>query len=556
MNKTAVYLVLTLLLASTMPLSVHADQSEDIPTNASQTGAHNTLVAALQQVNLDVTLSGTGPFTVFAPTDTAFADAGILLEDFDTPEENQILTEILLHHVVSGSVPSADVRDGMMATTVNGDKIKFTVSNGAVSIGAAQVTTPDVLASNGIIHVIDKVLMPPVDIPATAQTTGVHDSLVAAVIQADLLATLQGSGPFTVFAPTDQAFIDAGIDLASFDTVEGKQQLSDILLYHVVSAEVPAMNVSDCMLADAANGQQLSFSVGDSVKVNDANVTLTDVITSNGLIHVIDKVLMPTDSPRDIPRTAQCTGVHDSLVAGVIQAELLSTLQGPGPFTVFAPTDQAFIDAGIDLANLDTPEGKATLSDILLYHVVAGEVPAADVSECMSADAVNGQPLAFTVDGGVMVNDANVTVPDVMTSNGIIHVIDKVLMPSDAPNDIPRTAQCTGIHDSFVAAVIQAELLETLQGQGPFTVFAPTDQAFTDAGIDLASLDTPEGKAILSDILLYHVVAGNVPSSAVTDCMSADAVNGQPLSFTVNGAVMVNDANVSLPDVVTSNGVI
>ena len=493
---------------------------------------------------------------MFAPTDTAFADAGIDLNDFDTPEEDQILTEILLHHVVSGSVPSTDVRDGMMATTANGDKIKFTVSNGEISIGAAQVTAPDVLASNGIIHVIDKVLMPPVDIPATAQTTGVHNSLVAAVIQADLLATLQGSGPFTVFAPTDQAFTDAGIDLASFDTPAGKQQLSDILLYHVVSAEVPAMNVSDCMLADAANGQQLSFSVGDSVMVNDANVTLTDVIASNGLIHVIDKVLMPTDSPRDIPRTAQCTGVHDSLVAGVIQAELLSTLQGPGPFTVFAPTDQAFIDAGIDLANLDTPEGKATLSDILLYHVVAGEVPAANVSECMSANAVNGQPLAFTVDGGVMVNDANVTVPDVMTSNGIIHVIDKVLMPSDAPNDIPRTAQCTGIHDSLVAAVIQAELLETLQGQGPFTVFAPTDQAFTDAGIDLASLDTPEGKAILSDILLYHVVAGNVPSSAVTECMSADAVNGQPLSFTVNGGVMVNDANVSLPDVVTSNGVI
>ena len=556
MNKTAVYLVLTLLLASAMPLSVHADQSKDIPTNASETGVHNSLVAALQHANLVATLGGPGPFTVFAPTDQAFTDAGINLNDFDTPEENQTLAEILLHHVVSASVPSADVKDGMMATTVNGDKIKFTVSNGAVSVGAAQVTTPDVLSSNGIIHVIDKVLMPPVDIPATAQTTGIHNSLVAAVIQADLLPTLQGPGPFTVFAPTDQAFTDAGIDLASLDTPAGKQQLSDILLYHVVSAEVPAKNVSDCMLADAANGQQLSFSVGDSVMVNDANVTLTDVITSNGLIHVIDKVLMPTDSPRDIPTTAQCTGVHDSLVAGVIQAELLSTLQGPGPFTVFAPTDQAFIDAGINLASLDTPEGKATLSDILLYHVVAGEVPAANVSECMSADAVNGQPLAFSVNGGVMVNDANVTIPDVMTSNGIIHVIDKVLMPSDAPNDIPRTAQCTGIHSSLVAAVIQAELLETLQGQGPFTVFAPTDQAFTDAGIDLASLDTPEGKAILSDILLYHVVAGNVPSSAVTECMSADAVNGQPLSFTVNGGVMVNDANVTLPDVATSNGVI
>ena len=556
MNKSVTFVVLALLIASALPLSAQADQSQDIPTNASGTGVHNSLVAALAHANLVGTLSGPGPFTVFAPTDQAFTDAGINLNDFDTPEENATLTDILLHHVISGSVPAADVKDGMMATMVNGEKVKFSVSNGAVSIGAALVTTPDVLASNGIIHVIDKVLTPPANIPATAQSTGIHSSLVAAVIQAGLLGTLEGPGPFTVFAPTDQAFTDAGIDLASLDTPEGKATLSDILLYHVVAADVPAKNVTDCMLAGAANGQQLSFTVGDSVMVNDANVTLTDVISSNGLIHVIDKVLMPTDSPRDIPRTAQCTGVHDSLVAGVVQAELLETLQGPGPFTIFAPTDQAFIDAGIDLAALDTPEGKATLSDILLYHVVSGEVPAANVSECMSANAVNGQPLSFTVSGGVMVNDANVTLADVTTSNGIIHVIDKVLTPSDAPNNIPRTAQCTGIHDSLVAAVIQAELLETLQGAGPFTVFAPTDQAFIDAGIDLASLDTPEGKAALSNILLYHVVSGNVPSSAVTECMSADAVNGQPLSFTVDGGVMVNGANVTLADVATSNGVI
>ena len=166
-------------------------------------------------------------------------------------------------------------------------------------------------------------------------------------------------------------------------------------------------------------------------------------------------MLTPSDAPNDIPRTAQCTGVHDSLVAAVVQADLLETLQGSGPFTLFAPTDQAFIDAGIDLASLDTPEGKAALSDILLYHVVAGEVPSSAVSECMTATAANGQPLSFTVGNGVMVNDANVATPDVATSNGIIHVIDKVLMPSDTPNDIPRTAQCTGNHNSLVSALFK-----------------------------------------------------------------------------------------------------
>jgi len=250
--------------------------------------------------------------------------------------------------------------------------------------------------------------------------------------------------------------------------------------------------------------------------VNGATVTLADVGTSNGVIHVIDKVLTPTDTPNDIPRTAQCTGVHNSLVAGVIQAELLPTLQGDGPFTVFAPTDQAFANAGIDLAALDTVEGKAALTDILLYHVIAGEVPAENVTECLSATAVNGNPLSFTVGvNGVMVNDANVTATDVPTSNGIIHVIDKVLSPTDTPNDIPRTAQCTGIHDTLVTAVVQAELLETLQSEGPFTLFAPTDQAFADAGIDLAALDTVEGKAALTDILQHLQTSFSITSYQV-----------------------------------------
>ena len=557
MRKMVVSLILVCLLASSLPVS-SADSNEDIPTNAAATGVHESLVAALAQAELVSTLEGPGPFTVFAPNDDAFAAAGIDLVALDTPEGKETLTDILLHHVYSGSVPASAVTDGMMAEMFNGDKVAFTNDGTTVTVGGATVITADVIASNGIIHVIDKVLMPPSDIPTTAGTTGIHNTLVNAVVQANLLTTLSGDGPFTVFAPTDQAFTDAGVDLTALDTPEGNQALANILQYHVISGEVPASGVTDCLSADAVNGQPLSFTVGDSgVMVNDANVITTDVITSNGLIHVIDKVLTPTDTPRDIPRTAQCTGSHDSLVAAVVQAELLTTLQDAGPFTVFAPTDQAFTDAGIDLAALDTPEGKQTLSDILLYHVVPSSVPSSAVTDCMLADAANTQPLSFTVGNGVMVNDANVIQADVMASNGIIHVIDKVLTPSDTPRDIPRTAQCTGAHDSLVAAVIQAELLTTLQGEGPFTVFAPTDQAFTDAGIDLAALDTPEGKQTLSDILLYHVVASEVPSSAVTDCLSADTVNTNPLSFTVDDSgVMVNNATVVTPDVQTSNGVI
>jgi uncharacterized surface protein with fasciclin (FAS1) repeats len=290
--------------------------------------------------------------------------------------------------------------------------------------------------------------------------------------------------------------------------------------------------------------------------VNDANVILADVPASNGVIHVIDKVLMPPADLGDIPSVAQGTTIHTALVAALAQAELVATLQGDGPFTVFAPTDDAFAAAGIDLVALDTVEGKATLTDILLYHVVSGSVPASAVTDGMTATAVNEDDLSFTVAEGVMVNDANVILADVPASNGVIHVIDKVLMPPADLGDIPSVAQATTIHTALVAALAQAELVATLQGDGPFTVFAPTDDAFAAAGIDLVALDTVEGKATLTDILLYHVVSGSVPASAVTDGMTATAVNEDDLSFTVAEGVMVNDANVILADVPASNGVI
>ena len=301
MRKSIVYTLIACLLVSSIPFSVTADATDDIPTNAAATGIHDSLVAALTQADLVTTLQGDGPFTVFAPTDQAFIDAGIDLTTFDTDEENATLVDILTYHVVSGKVMSTDLTDGMEAAALNQDTLTFSVSATEVKVNDAVVTTADVESSNGVIHVIDKVLMPPadlVDIPATAQSTGVHTALVAALAQANLVATLQGTGPFTVFAPTDQAFTDAGIDLTTFDTDEENATLVDILTYHVVSGTVVSSDLTDGMTAAALNQDTLTFSVSATeVKVNDAVVSTADVATSNGVIHVIDKVLMP---PADV----------------------------------------------------------------------------------------------------------------------------------------------------------------------------------------------------------------------------------------------------------------
>ena len=503
-RNALIALIMTACLM-TMPIAM-ADSSEDIPTNATNTGVHDTLVDALVQADLVSTLQGDGPFTVFAPTDQAFADAGINLSTFDTDEEIAVLTDILLYHVyTAGAVYAADVTDGLTVAMANGDDASFTVTDGTVMIGDATVTTADVMASNGVIHVIDKVLMPPadlVDIAAVAMSTGMHDSLVAALVKADLVSTVQGDGPFTVFAPTDQAFTNAGIDLDSFTTDEEIAALTNILLYHVYSGAVNAANVTDGLAVQMVNGDYAQFTVTEgTVMIEDATVTAADVMASNGVIHVIDKVLMPpapytgvgicynsathmiaagasmeecgaymyvenysmngqeftgcyntvshslTDTtqaicesymwtpPVDIATTAMSTGIHTSLVAALSASELVATLQGDGPFTVFAPTDQAFADAGIDLAAFTTDEDIATLTDILLYHVYSGAVNAADVTDGLTVAMVNGDDASFTVtDGTVMVGDATVATADVMASNGVIHVIDKVLMP---PADEP-----------------------------------------------------------------------------------------------------------------------
>jgi len=165
MNRALTLLLVACLSLSTLTFSVAADESEDIPTNAAGTGVHDSLVSALDHVNLTATLAGDGPFTVFAPTDQAFADAGIDLSTFDTDEENETLADILLYHVLDGAVDAANVTDGLVATMLSGDNVTFAVDGESVSINDANVTTADVMASNGIIHVIDKVLLPPADEP-------------------------------------------------------------------------------------------------------------------------------------------------------------------------------------------------------------------------------------------------------------------------------------------------------------------------------------------------------------------------------------------------------
>jgi transforming growth factor-beta-induced protein len=285
----------------------------------------------------------------------------------------------------------------------------------------------------------------PKDIVDTAVADGRFTTLATALTAAGLVDTLKGEGPFTVFAPTDEAFakLPAGTLEALLKDIP---QLKNILLYHVVAGKVMASDVVklDGKMADTAlEGKQIGIKVdGDKVMLNDnVMVVITDVEAANGVIHVIDAVLLPpademaAEAKKDIVDTAVADGRFTTLVAAVQAAGLVDTLKGEGPFTLFAPTDEAFakLPAGT-VEDLLKPENLETLTNILLYHVVPGKVMAADVVKLdgkMVDTALEGKQIKITVkDGKVYLNDTvQVIITDIETSNGVIHVIDAVLLP-------------------------------------------------------------------------------------------------------------------------------
>ncbi|MDW5287496.1 fasciclin domain-containing protein [Formosa sp. PL04] len=304
------------------------------------------------------------------------------------------------------------------------------------------------------------------NIVETAQETSDLSSLVSALIMADkeddsdLVGTLSGDGPFTVFAPTNQAFtnllnqLDGYNSLADFDTTEGRKMLATILQYHVVAgAAVMSNQLSDNQEISTVQGENLMVDLTNGVYIEDATdtsamVTTANVEASNGVVHIINKVLLPQeiiDMLNGMTLVEIVVGNDDLsiLEAAVIKAGLVETLNSAGPFTVFAPTNDAFVALlnalGDDYNSLDdfnTDEEMALLKNILLYHVIPSAVYAADLSETSVETAFAGNSINVIMSGDAYViqdatgENANIIAADVMASNGVAHVIDRVLLPN------------------------------------------------------------------------------------------------------------------------------
>ena len=302
----AIFYGLTLFMASSLFVSCGDDDAEPTPQSIVEIAAgdsqFSTLVAALNRTNLTSVLEGTGPFTVFAPTNAAFTALGVDLATISDAD----LSNILLYHVFVGQgIKAADLAEGQTYITTasesgpGGTSLSALVERSGSNVtinGIINVTTADLEATNGVIHVINAV-MQPLDVVGHAAANSQFTELVTALGAAsgDLVPTLQGAGPFTVFAPVNSAFEAISTVTATLSA----DQLRDILLYHVASGNVRSTDLSNGdLVTSLSNDAMFTVNLGSSVTLTDgqgntSNVVLTDVQGTNGVIHVIDAVILP-----------------------------------------------------------------------------------------------------------------------------------------------------------------------------------------------------------------------------------------------------------------------
>jgi len=302
---------------------------------------------------------------------------------------------------------------------------------------------PDHLTANGVVHIIDTVLMP--NIVQLAAGTPDLSKLVVALTKGDLVGALSAPGSFTVFAPTDDAFDKlTSPTLAALLLPANKATLVQFLKYHVVSGS----STLSTALSDGANtlttlhgAEVVVTKAGGAVTIGDAKVTVPDHLTANGVVHIIDTVLMP-----NIVQLAAGTPDLSKLVVALTKGDLVGALSAPGSFTVFAPTNAAFDKlTSPTVAELLLPASKATLVKILKYHVISGSsTSAGDLSEgATELTTLQGSKVTVTkaAGGAVTIGDVKVTMPDQVALNGMVHIIDTVLMP---PSTSTSASSSTG----------------------------------------------------------------------------------------------------------------
>jgi len=533
-------------------------ESKNIVEVAQSNPDLSTLVSAIVAAELDNVLATGGPFTVFAPTNEAFSklDSEVLNNIISTPS---LLTALLQYHVVSGKVTSSQLSNGPVSTLLSGQSINVDLSGGMVTLnGTSMVTSADVDASNGVIHIIDEVLLPEdfsaqtiVQIAASNPDFSILVSALSKPELSDLLAAANDpTQDLMVFAPNNAAF-NAVLDALGKSSIDDLPVglLKEIVQYHIVGGAQMSNELTNGLLPTLLPNENLTVDVSSGVMINDSEVIAADIKAINGVIHAVDAVLLPSYAAAAVGTISEVILFDPNytiLVAALQKAELLETLSTADDLTLFAPDNAGFIAAGItSLDGLD----KEALTPILLYHVLGQKVlstqlPADGMVTTLSSDQM--MYLGYLNNNVVLINGlTKITGVDMEKSNGVVHMIDRTLVPpagdvvdiAIAMADMGDDSEFT-VLVSLLASDTYSDVTTALKAAENVTVFAPTDAAFGDISDVIATLTEDQ----IRKVLQYHAAPARV--------FSTDLVDGQVIGMLSGETVMVNKGTdmISLTD--------
>jgi transforming growth factor-beta-induced protein len=610
MTKLFKYLFFGIFLATILSC-VSDDYQGGIPfptlIQASNDAGLTTLVASIRAVpGLEASLQDQAAITVFAPTNEAFANA---LIQFKATDLNDLviklggamnLQTVLGFHVVPAVAFSEQLASSNTFTTLAGQQLQVNKAPGVITVidaagNTATVTQGDIEIENGVVHIINRVLIPSIELPKptlveVATELGLTTLLTAVTAVDGLPNALLSAGAITVFAPTNEAFAAALLvfKVANLNElvikIGGAANLEKVLGFHVVPAVAFSGDLAATNSFTTLSGQNITVTKsGSAVSVTDvlgrtARVVAADIAISNGVVHVIDGMMLPDLMLPNVVEAANAAGLT-TLIAAVTAADLGGTLLSAPAITVFAPSNAAFGAAleAFGAANLNQLVAKIggiqNLQTILGFHVVPAVAFASDLAAMNTFTTVAGQSLTVAKSAsGVTVTDARgnvakVTTADVAIENGVVHVIDRVLLPNYTLPTIVEAATAANL-TVLLEAVTAAGLGSTLLNAEAITVFAPTNQAFTNllTSFNLTSLQgliDEIGIEAVTKVLAFHVVPATAFSFNLAEGdQMVPTLAGEMLTVNRTGnAVKVTDTegktySVVVADVAISNGVV
>jgi transforming growth factor-beta-induced protein len=512
--------------------------------------------------------------TVFVPNDDAFGEFAAsnfsMLVDSEWAEHTACFVS---YHTVEGTFLSNSLEEGMNLTTLDGDTL--VVSLNLTRVDEATIIEADIVASNGVVHIVDTDLTPAcvaeniVEMLMAGDDFSILLQLLDLAGLSDVLAT---SAPITLFAPPNAAWEKRGdIFIQNLSDPQNLNVLKAFLMNHVVNGNwYSSRLVSDESFTLETTLETTAFFYNESsvIFMNYAEVVDTDMLASNGVIHTMDTVVILA-SLGDILMSSQVASDSISfsnftaalMQANFLDALFLDSLNNPRTTTVFAPDDNAFAQVSTEvLDKLLDPNWSFHLRELLRYHLVDGTLRSDALAELNMVTTLADVNLTITSQGsGLTVEDANVIYPDLAAYNGVLHGIDELLFPPSLTVTVMDQLSANPQFTTFLGLLEASETLTGLvQGSGPVTLFIPTNAAFElfNLAVDSSQFESNETEMILQ----YHLVESNVFLNALPDGTTITTLNGQDVVVSVINATEEDVRSINTAQVlhggIASNGVI